>query len=172
MLPRRQKKLKRSALVSAQVNDKDDVFVIQGAAPSASAKKAKPARKARPSVPIPAAQPTPTHAPSASRSPPQHAATSPARVPEAEKDDTSGDEAAEDGRADELEERMQAMAVAKAMEEIATASRAAGNGKKAVDRFTHQFDRKVLGDSEGKWTPAAGLVSWAASSCHCRARSH
>jgi len=155
----RQKKLKRNALVSAQVNDRDDIFVVQGAAPAAGAKKPKPAKKARAAgaaPPTPNAQsapkPSPVSVPAGRPSPPPQPAASAAPVPAAATKGSvptdSDDEAEAEQAAEQLEQRLRAMAVAKAMEEGAAHSETAGNGKKA-DKFTHQFDRKVLGESDG-----------------------
>jgi len=149
----RQKKLKRNAKVSSQANDRDDIFVFRS---SGAAKKAKPARKqaaapASKTTPAPLTVPAPT---SHHVSPQQPVA---ARAAAAAADDEDSDDAAEARQEEQMramQEHMKALAMAKAAQEQksaanAAATRSMGGDKKAADRFTHQFDRKVLGTSDG-----------------------
>ena len=157
----RQKKLKRNAKVSSQANDRDDIFIFRGA--PAISKAAKPARKYRqmPS-PIPVMAVAPAPAPASAPASAVHQPLSPqpfaaARtVQELDDDDDEDDETAEAERMRTLEQQMQAILMAKAMQESAAASKITQTGnasntiKKPVDRFTHQFDRKLLGDGDSE----------------------
>jgi len=141
---RRQKKLKRDGTVSSQVNDRDDVFVFR-CAPCTAKKKGKPARSYRQmSVPAPATPPAihrpPALQPAAARRASGVAATV---APQADDDDSdSADEEA--ARMRVQQQHMAALAKVKAAQEAAAAS--GRSGSKPADKFTHQLDRKLLGE--------------------------
>jgi hypothetical protein len=143
---RRQKKLKLDGKVSSQVNDRDDVFVFRGS-PCPAKKEGKPARRHRQmSVPAPATPPAihrpPAPQPAAARGASGVAATV---APQADEDDSDDNaEAEEAARMSVLQQHMAALAKVKATQEAATAS--GRSGSKPADKFTHQFDRKLLGE--------------------------
>jgi hypothetical protein len=143
---RRQKKLKLDGKVSSQVNDRDDVFVFRGS-PCPAKKEGKPARRHRQmSVPAPATPPAihrpPVPQPAAARGASGVAATV---APQADEDDSDDNaEAEEAARMSVLQQHMAALAKVKAAQEAATAS--CRSGSKPADKFTHQFDRKLLGE--------------------------
>jgi hypothetical protein len=147
----RQKKLKRGSAVSSQVNERDDIFIVRG---SGAVPKQKKSRRKQVQLNLPAVQSPSTHqalrpAPAARQTTPQpgpaHDPT-PAEV-------SSDDDSAEAERMQAMQEQMRALAIAKEMNEAAASAGVSGSSSgstKAANRFIHQFDRQILGGSDGQ----------------------
>ena len=106
------------------------------------------------SVPVPATIPPspashrpPPPQPAAARAKP-NASEAAARVaPPADDDDSDADAEAEEAeRVRVLQQHMEALARVKAAQEAAAAGGSAKTSAKSADKFTHHFDRKILGE--------------------------